>query len=68
MGESSRTAVKCEDPGDGSGDMIVDLPPEILEAMNLRIGDSLSIEVEQGIIVLKPIRNTGSRKAVFSSD
>ncbi|WP_325063563.1 AbrB/MazE/SpoVT family DNA-binding domain-containing protein [Pseudomonas mangiferae] len=48
--------------------MIVDLPPEILEAMNLRIGDSLSIEVEQGIIVLKPIRNTGSRKAVFSSD
>ncbi|WP_336604899.1 AbrB/MazE/SpoVT family DNA-binding domain-containing protein [Stutzerimonas stutzeri] len=50
--------VKCEDPGDGSGDVIVDLPSELLEAMNLRIGDLLNIEVEQGTIVLKPIRDT----------
>ncbi|MCQ4231981.1 AbrB/MazE/SpoVT family DNA-binding domain-containing protein [Pseudomonas stutzeri] len=58
MGESVRMIVKCEDPGDGSGDVIVDLPSELLEAMNLRIGDLLNIEVEQGTIVLKPIRDT----------
>lgn len=68
MGESARTTVKCEEPGDGSGDMIVDLPSEIMEAMNLRIGDSLSIEVGQGIIVLKPVRDVGSREAAFSSE
>ncbi|WP_420030753.1 hypothetical protein ACN429_06630 [Pseudomonas oryzihabitans] len=36
--------------------------------MNLRIGDSLSIEVGQGIIVLKPVRDVGSREAAFSSE
>lgn len=47
--------MKCQDPGDGSGDVIVDLPPDILEAMNVGLGDSLSIEVINGLIVLRPI-------------
>ena len=55
MSETARIIVKCQDPGDGSGDVIVDLPPDILEAMNVGLGDSLSIEVINGLIVLRPI-------------
>lgn len=57
MNESMRTTVKCQDPGDGSGDVIIDLPDDILECMDLHIGDSLSIELIGGSIVLKPIRD-----------
>ena len=47
--------MKCQDPGDGSGDVIIDLPDDILERMDLHIGDSLTIELIGGSIVLKPI-------------
>lgn len=57
MSESVRTVVKCQDPGDGSGDVIIDLPPDVLAAMNVGLGDSLSIEVTNGVIVLRPIRD-----------
>lgn len=52
-----RTTVKCQDPGDGSGDVIIDLPSDLLESMNLDLGDSLSIELVEGAIVLRPIRD-----------
>lgn len=57
MSESVRTTVKCQDPGDGSGDVIIDLPSDLLESMNLDLGDSLSIELVEGAIVLRPIRD-----------
>jgi antitoxin ChpS len=57
MSESVRAVVKCQDPGDGSGDVIIDLPPDVLAAMNVGLGDSLSIELINGVIVLRPIRN-----------
>lgn len=56
MNQSARTTVKCQDPGDGSGDVIVDLPPDILKEMNLAIGDKLSIELVDSAIVLRPVR------------
>ncbi|MCO7055687.1 MULTISPECIES: AbrB/MazE/SpoVT family DNA-binding domain-containing protein [Pseudomonas] len=56
MKESVRT-VKCQDPGDGSGDVIIDLPDDVLERMGLQIGDSLTLELIGGSIVLKPIRD-----------
>ena len=58
MSESVRTIVKCQDPGDGSGDVIIDLPPDVLAAMNVGLGDSLSIESIDESIVLKPLRDT----------
>lgn len=58
MSESLRKTVKCQDPGDGSGDVIIDLPSDLLEVMNLGLGDSLSIELVDGEIVLRPIRDT----------
>lgn len=56
MKESVRT-VKCQDPGDGSGDVIIDLPDDVLERMGLQIVDSLTLELIGGSIVLKPIRD-----------
>ncbi|SDG58761.1 AbrB family transcriptional regulator [Pseudomonas abietaniphila] len=45
MSESVRAVVKCQDPGDGSGDVIIDVPPDVLAGMNVGLGDSLSIEL-----------------------
>ncbi|WP_116827517.1 AbrB/MazE/SpoVT family DNA-binding domain-containing protein [Pseudomonas syringae] len=58
MNDSFRTTVICQDLGDGSEDVIIDLPPEVLAALNVGLGDSLSIEQIDGSIVLKPIRDT----------
>lgn len=60
MSESLRTTVTCQDPGDGSGDVIIDLPPDVLKAMNVGLGDLLSIELVEGAIVLKPVRDADS--------
>lgn len=57
MSDSVRTTVKCQDPGDGSGDVIFDLPQNVLAAMNVGLGDLLTIELVEGSIVLKPIRD-----------
>lgn len=46
----------CQDAGDGSGDLIVELPPELLEMIELDIGDELSLEELEGTIVMKPLR------------
>ena len=57
MAQSARTTVKCQDPGDGSGDVIVELPPDILKELSLAVGDKLSIEIVDSVIVLGPIRD-----------
>lgn len=49
--------VKCQSPGDNSGDVIVDLPDEVLTVMGIGVGDQLSVELVDGVIVLKPIRD-----------
>lgn len=49
----SWTAI-CQDSGDGSGDVIVDLPPELIANLELEVGDVLMIEVIDGAIVLTP--------------
>ena len=54
MTEAQRWTVKCQDPADGSGDVIIDLPPDLLANLGLSIGDVLTIEVIDGAIVLTP--------------
>ncbi|MNR44366.1 hypothetical protein D3C85_1630980 [compost metagenome] len=49
--------MKCQDAADGSGDLIIDLPPELLDSSRLNIGDVLTIEVIDGAIVLTPKSN-----------
>lgn len=61
MSQVVSTTVKCQDPGDDSGDVIVELPPEILTAMGIGVGDHLSIELVDGVIVLKPVREANER-------
>ena len=56
MNDSLATIVICQDPDDSSGDIIIDLPPDVLAAMDVGLGDSLSIELIDLSIVLKPIR------------
>ena len=46
--------MKCQDPADGSGDVIVDLPPDLVADLGLNIGDVFTVEVIDGAIVLKP--------------
>ncbi|AGA76037.1 AbrB family transcriptional regulator [Pseudomonas plecoglossicida] len=55
-----RMFVKCLDAGDGSGDIIVELPDNVMEAIGLKSGDMLSIEKADDVIVLKPTRNAPS--------
>jgi hypothetical protein len=47
--------VRCEDPNDYSGDIIVNLPNELLNQMGLVIGDQLLITVVNGSIELRPV-------------
>jgi antitoxin ChpS len=54
MSESDRWIAKCQDAGDGSGDLIVDLPLELLAKTGLIIGDELDLEIVNGAIVLTP--------------
>ena len=49
------------DPGDGSGDVIIDLPSDDLGAVNVGAGDSLSIELVNEAILLRPIRDADTR-------
>ncbi|WP_191487073.1 MULTISPECIES: AbrB/MazE/SpoVT family DNA-binding domain-containing protein [unclassified Pseudomonas] len=65
MSQSESFTVKCQDPGDGSGDVIIDLPHEVLAAMNVAIGDRLSIELIDGSIVLKPVRDADQHDRLF---
>lgn len=52
MGTPNSWRVVCQDPGDGSGDVIVDLPSELLEKLGWTLGDELGIEkTEEGISV-----------------
>lgn len=54
MTEAQRWTVKCQDPADASGDVIIDVPAEQLASLGLNIGDVLTIEVIDGAIVLTP--------------
>lgn len=66
MSESERWIVKCQNTEDGSGDVIVDLPPELLVKMGVGVGDDLTITVANGTIVLKPTHGTTSVQSVFA--
>ncbi len=54
MTETQRWIVKCQDPADGTGDVIIDLPPDLLVSLGLGIGDVLTVEVIDDVIVLTP--------------
>ncbi len=56
MSEPLKTTVQCQTADDGTGDLIVNLPTEALNAIGWKLGDLLSIERVNDEIVLKRIR------------
>lgn len=54
MIETQLRPVKCHDCADGSGDVFVDLPADLLVDLGLSIGDVLLIEVINSAIALTP--------------
>ena len=54
MSNNDRWRAICEDAGDGSGDLIVELPSEVLAKMGVGPGDELNLEVVHGRIILSP--------------
>lgn len=48
--------VECQDPGDCTSDVIINLPAEVLLTLRLVIGDQLSFELIDELIALKPVR------------
>lgn len=54
MSHSWRTV--CQDAGDGSGDLIVDLPPDLLAEMGWKTGDTLNFDIlPDGTITLSKL-------------
>lgn len=47
----------CHDSGDNSSDLIVTLPPEVIEALQVQPGDELKLEIVDGLLVITPSRN-----------
>ncbi|WP_273527052.1 AbrB/MazE/SpoVT family DNA-binding domain-containing protein [Pseudomonas sp.] len=52
--------VVCQDPGDGSGDVIVELPSELLEQLGWSLGDELSVEAGEENVCLKLKQRAGA--------
>ncbi|KAA0952600.1 AbrB/MazE/SpoVT family DNA-binding domain-containing protein [Pseudomonas sp. ANT_H12B] len=56
--ENNPWIVTCQDAADGTGDLIVPLPDDLLAAIGLAIGDKLDMEKQpDGTITLTPIRS-----------
>lgn len=51
------TRVQLHSCDDGSGKVIISLPQDIVRELDLNVGDSLSVELIDGSVVLKPVRN-----------
>lgn len=43
------------------GAAVVTIPPAVLKMMQLEIGDQLSLEMSDGELVVKPVKNTRKR-------
>lgn len=55
--ENKRWIVNCQDAADGTGDLIVPLPDDLLAAIGLTSGDKLDMEKQpDGTITLTPVR------------
>ena len=63
---SERWIVKCQNTEDGTGDIIIDLPPELLDQMGLGVGDHLELTIANGTLVLTPMNSAISVRPMFA--
>ncbi|WP_196358063.1 AbrB/MazE/SpoVT family DNA-binding domain-containing protein [Pseudomonas syringae group genomosp. 3] len=55
--------IQCQETNDCSGDLIINLPSELLNQMALAIGDDLAVDVVGRSIILRPISDLATRQA-----
>lgn len=56
--ENRRWIVTCQDADDGTGDLIIPLPDDLLAAIGLTCGDKLDMEKQpDGTIIMTPVRS-----------
>lgn len=55
--------IQCQETNDGSGDLIINLPSELLNQMALAIGEDLTVDVVGRSIILRPISDLATRQA-----
>lgn len=56
--ENKRWTVTCQDAADGTGDLIVPLPDDLLAAIGWACGDKLNMEEQpDGTITLTPVHS-----------
>ncbi|MGH8452460.1 AbrB/MazE/SpoVT family DNA-binding domain-containing protein [Pseudomonas sp.] len=53
MDEQRRWTSFCHDAEDGSGDLVIDLPTDMLAELGWKVGDRLSIDVEGGLVIIR---------------
>ncbi|MGV8865103.1 MAG: AbrB/MazE/SpoVT family DNA-binding domain-containing protein [Pseudomonas sp.] len=53
MDDQRRWTSFCRDAEDGSGDLVIDLPADMLAELGWKVGDRLSISVEDGLVILR---------------
>ena len=66
MSETERWIVKSQKTEDGTGDIIIDLPQELLDQMGLGVGDDLEITVANDTLVLTTVHNATSVRPMFA--
>ncbi|WP_277960732.1 AbrB/MazE/SpoVT family DNA-binding domain-containing protein [Pseudomonas sp. RIT-To-2] len=52
-----QVTVACIDPRDGSGDIVIELPAEVMAALNLECEDALNVEHIECRLVLTAVRS-----------
>lgn len=57
LGSQLLDFVRCQNPGDGCGDLMIEIPQVVLTTMGVGLGDGLSTEKVGDVITLKPIRD-----------
>ena len=65
---SERFRIRCSDAGDGTGDVYVPLPAQLLKNAGLALGDRLSIEVRDGVIELRRLPDTAASSLALASN
>jgi len=68
MSDTEKWTVSCLDPKDGSGDLIINLPNDLLQQMAWEIGDRLKIEVVEGSIVLTRVGKSAHSQVICPRD
>ncbi|MFG0723361.1 AbrB/MazE/SpoVT family DNA-binding domain-containing protein [Pseudomonas sp. GLN_6] len=53
MADKNTSSAVCLDPGDESGDVIIELPAELLDKLGWSVGDQLVVEKSDDLILLK---------------